>query len=129
MITQLLFGGSGIVLFLLGLWSFLVHPPLLRKLIAINVMGAGVFHVRLQFQRAVIGGYRLVVLPLPREGIAEVVVAFGAVDAFEAPLRSGEIALAISRGSLGHALVVECLELGMDKVLGRYLEICQPSHP
>lgn len=45
MITQLLFGGSGIVLFLLGLWSFLVHPPLLRKLIAINVMGAGVFHV------------------------------------------------------------------------------------
>ena len=27
--------------------------------------------------------------------------------------------------SIGHALVVECLELGMDKVLGRYLEICQ----
>ena len=27
--------------------------------------------------------------------------------------------------SIGHALVVECLELGMDKVLRRYLEICQ----
>ncbi|MEG1053657.1 MAG: pyridoxine 5'-phosphate synthase [Janthinobacterium sp.] len=27
--------------------------------------------------------------------------------------------------SIGHALVVECIELGMDKVLGRYLEICQ----
>lgn len=27
--------------------------------------------------------------------------------------------------SIGHALVVECLELGMDKVLGRYLAICQ----
>jgi multicomponent Na+:H+ antiporter subunit C len=43
--TQLLFGLVGIVLFLLGVWSFLVHQPLLRKLIALNVMGAGVFHV------------------------------------------------------------------------------------
>ncbi|RKT46182.1 NADH-quinone oxidoreductase subunit K [Thiocapsa rosea] len=41
--AQLLYGGSGIILVLLGLWSFLVHAPLLRKLIAINVMGAGVF--------------------------------------------------------------------------------------
>lgn len=45
MITHILFGGSGIVLFLLGLWSFLAHAALLRKLIAINIMGAGVFHV------------------------------------------------------------------------------------
>jgi len=43
--TQLVFGFGGILLFLLGTWSFLVHPPLLRKLIAINVMGAGVFHI------------------------------------------------------------------------------------
>lgn len=43
--TQLLFGLVGIALFLLGVWSFLVHRPLLRKLIALNVMGAGVFHV------------------------------------------------------------------------------------
>jgi multicomponent Na+:H+ antiporter subunit C len=43
--TQLLYGGSGILLVLLGLWSFLVHAPLLRKLIAINVLGAGVFHI------------------------------------------------------------------------------------
>jgi multicomponent Na+:H+ antiporter subunit C len=43
--AQLLYGGSGIILMLLGLWSFLVHAPLLRKLIAINVMGAGVFHI------------------------------------------------------------------------------------
>lgn len=27
--------------------------------------------------------------------------------------------------SIGHALVVECLELGMEKVLGSYLAICQ----
>ncbi len=45
LITQLVFGFSGIILFLLGVWSFLVHEPLLRKLIALNVMGAGVFHV------------------------------------------------------------------------------------
>jgi multicomponent Na+:H+ antiporter subunit C len=43
--TQLLYIGCGLLLLVFGLWSFLVHPPLLRKLIAINVMGAGVFHV------------------------------------------------------------------------------------
>jgi multicomponent Na+:H+ antiporter subunit C len=43
--AQLLYGGSGIILVLLGLWSFLVHAALLRKLIAINLMGAGVFHI------------------------------------------------------------------------------------
>ena len=45
MITQLVYGLAGIVLFLLGVWSFLVHEPLLRKLIALKIMGAGVFHV------------------------------------------------------------------------------------
>ena len=45
MITQLLYGLGGIVLFVLGIWSFLVHESLLRKLIALNVMGGGVFHV------------------------------------------------------------------------------------
>jgi multicomponent Na+:H+ antiporter subunit C len=45
MATQLLYSGCGILLLILGLWSFLVHPPLLRKLIAINIMGAGVFHL------------------------------------------------------------------------------------
>ena len=45
MITHLIYGGSGLALVLLGLWSFIVHAPLLRKLIAINVMGAGVFHL------------------------------------------------------------------------------------
>ncbi|MCF7977971.1 MAG: cation:proton antiporter subunit C [Chromatiaceae bacterium] len=45
MIAQFLYGGAGILLFALGLWSLLVHAPLLRKLIALNIMGAGVFHV------------------------------------------------------------------------------------
>ncbi|MCU0833203.1 MAG: NADH-quinone oxidoreductase subunit K [Chromatiaceae bacterium] len=40
-----MYGLGGILLFLLGVWSFLVHDGLLRKLIAINVTGAGVFHV------------------------------------------------------------------------------------
>lgn len=43
--TQLLYGSIGLFLFALGAWSFLVHPPLLRKLIALNVMGSGVFHL------------------------------------------------------------------------------------
>ncbi|MFW5723852.1 MAG: cation:proton antiporter subunit C [Halochromatium sp.] len=43
--VQFLYGGAGILLFALGLWSLLVHAPLLRKLIALNIMGGGVFHV------------------------------------------------------------------------------------
>ncbi|GAB0147611.1 MULTISPECIES: cation:proton antiporter subunit C [Marichromatium] len=45
MSTQLLYGGAGVALCVLGLWAFLVHRPLLRKLIAINIMGSGVFHL------------------------------------------------------------------------------------
>jgi multicomponent Na+:H+ antiporter subunit C len=45
MTAQFLFGGTGIVLFMLGLWAFLVQDALLRKVIALNIMGSGVFHV------------------------------------------------------------------------------------
>jgi len=45
LLTQILYGGVGLLLFLLGVWSFLTHEPLWRKLIALNVMGAGVFHI------------------------------------------------------------------------------------
>jgi multicomponent Na+:H+ antiporter subunit C len=45
MSAQFLYGGAGILLFALGLWSLLVHEALLRKLIAINIAGGGVFHV------------------------------------------------------------------------------------
>ncbi|WP_216819174.1 NADH-quinone oxidoreductase subunit K [Thiohalocapsa sp. ML1] len=45
MTAQLLYGGAGLMLFVLGIWSFLVHEPLLRKVIALNITGAGVFHV------------------------------------------------------------------------------------
>ena len=43
MTAHLLYGGAGILLFVLGVWSFLVHEALLRKVIALNVMGSGVF--------------------------------------------------------------------------------------
>jgi multicomponent Na+:H+ antiporter subunit C len=45
MTAQFLYGGAGMLLFVLGIWSFLVHQPLVRKLIALNIMGGGVFHV------------------------------------------------------------------------------------
>jgi multicomponent Na+:H+ antiporter subunit C len=45
MTAQFLYGGAGILLFALGLWSLLVHEALLRKLIAVNIAGGGVFHV------------------------------------------------------------------------------------
>ncbi|MGE5154335.1 MAG: NADH-quinone oxidoreductase subunit K [Bdellovibrio bacteriovorus] len=40
-----MYGGAGLLLFVLGIWSFLSHEGLLRKLIAINITGAGVFQV------------------------------------------------------------------------------------
>ncbi|MBN2886024.1 MAG: cation:proton antiporter subunit C [Chromatiaceae bacterium] len=43
--TPLLYAGAGIALFSLGLWGFLVQAALLRKLIAFNIMGSGVFHL------------------------------------------------------------------------------------
>lgn len=45
LITQVLYGGMGLALFLLGLWSFVLHEGLWRRLIALNIMGSGVFHV------------------------------------------------------------------------------------
>ncbi|WP_407702762.1 MULTISPECIES: NADH-quinone oxidoreductase subunit K [Thiorhodovibrio] len=43
--TEFLYAGAGFLLYVLGIWSFLLHRTLLRKLIALNVMGAGVFHL------------------------------------------------------------------------------------
>jgi multicomponent Na+:H+ antiporter subunit C len=43
--AQFLYSGAGIVLFAIGIWSLLVHDAILRKLIAINIAGGGVFHV------------------------------------------------------------------------------------
>jgi multicomponent Na+:H+ antiporter subunit C len=45
MSLQVMYGSAGLLLFVLGIWSFLVHAPLLRKLIALNVTGSGVFLV------------------------------------------------------------------------------------
>jgi multicomponent Na+:H+ antiporter subunit C len=45
MSAPFLYGAAGIILFALGLWSLLVHGTLLRQLIALNIMGGGVFHI------------------------------------------------------------------------------------
>jgi multicomponent Na+:H+ antiporter subunit C len=39
----LLYAMAGVVLFVLGLYGLAVHPHLLRKLIAFNIAGSGVF--------------------------------------------------------------------------------------
>ena len=41
--AALLFALTGIGLFFIGLYALLVHRHLLRKILAINVMGSGVF--------------------------------------------------------------------------------------
>lgn len=43
--TALLFAGSGIILFFIGLHALLVYRHLLRKILAANIMGSGVFMV------------------------------------------------------------------------------------
>jgi multicomponent Na+:H+ antiporter subunit C len=43
--TQLVYALAGVVLFAIGLRAVLVYAPLLRKILAVNVMGAGVFLV------------------------------------------------------------------------------------
>jgi multicomponent Na+:H+ antiporter subunit C len=43
--AQFLYSGAGVVLFAIGVWSLLVHDAILRKLIAINIAGGGVFHI------------------------------------------------------------------------------------
>lgn len=45
MTAEFMYGGAGVCLFVLGIWSFLLHRALLRKLIALNIMGCGVFHL------------------------------------------------------------------------------------
>ncbi|EIC21565.1 cation:proton antiporter subunit C [Thiorhodovibrio frisius] len=45
MTAEFLYAGAGFALFGLGAWSFLLHRALLRKLIAMNIMGSGVFHL------------------------------------------------------------------------------------
>ncbi len=45
LITQMLYGCIGLALFLLGIGSFILHEGLWRRLIALNVVGSGVFHV------------------------------------------------------------------------------------
>ncbi len=41
--SLLLYALVGVGLFALGLYALIVHPHLLRKILAINVMGSGVF--------------------------------------------------------------------------------------
>ncbi|MBK1647324.1 cation:proton antiporter subunit C [Rhabdochromatium marinum] len=43
--AELLYASAGFILFVLGIWSLLLHRLLIRKLIALNIMGSGVFHL------------------------------------------------------------------------------------
>lgn len=45
MSSALLFAVAGLGLFCLGLYALIVHAHLLRKILALNVMGSGVFLV------------------------------------------------------------------------------------
>jgi multicomponent Na+:H+ antiporter subunit C len=45
MSAALVFAGSGVLLFGLGLFGFIVHRHLLRRLLAFNIMGSGAFLV------------------------------------------------------------------------------------
>ena len=48
-LTALLYGLAGVVLFGLGLHGTIVRPELLRKVLAVNVAGSGVFLMLVAF--------------------------------------------------------------------------------
>jgi multicomponent Na+:H+ antiporter subunit C len=76
MITHLIYAAGGIALVMLGVWSFLTHAPLLRKLVALNVMGTGVFHLLISV------GYRG--LDTPPDPVPHALVLTGIVVAVSA---------------------------------------------
>ncbi len=51
MTQALLYGLTAAVLFGIGVFGFLTRPQLLRRLIALNVMGSGVFLLLVAFAR------------------------------------------------------------------------------
>jgi len=51
--TALLYGLVGVGLFSLGLYALIIHSHLLRKILAINVMGSGVFLMLVSLARPV----------------------------------------------------------------------------
>ncbi|MCG6985019.1 MAG: NADH-quinone oxidoreductase subunit K [Thiocapsa sp.] len=76
MTAHLIYAAAGLALVVLGAWSFLVHAPLLRKLVALNVMGAGVFHLLISV------GYRG--LDAPPDPVPHALVLTGIVVAVSA---------------------------------------------
>jgi multicomponent Na+:H+ antiporter subunit C len=45
MTATILYGLAGIGLFVLGFYGLIIYPILLRKILAVNIMGGGVFMV------------------------------------------------------------------------------------
>ena len=45
MTAPLLYSAGGVVLFVIGLWALIVRRHLVRRILAFNVMGSGVFLV------------------------------------------------------------------------------------
>jgi multicomponent Na+:H+ antiporter subunit C len=56
MSTVLLYALAGVVLFTMGLHALIVHAHLLRKILAINVMGSGVFLILVALGGRTAGG-------------------------------------------------------------------------
>lgn len=45
MSTATLYALSGVLLFVMGFYGLIIYPMLLRKVLAVNIMGSGVFMV------------------------------------------------------------------------------------
>jgi multicomponent Na+:H+ antiporter subunit C len=72
----LIYALTGAVLFALGLYGIIVHAHLVRKLIAFNIMGSGVFLVLVGLPRRVAG--------TPPDRVSEALVLTGIVVAVSA---------------------------------------------
>ena len=84
----LIYALTGAVLFALGLYGLIVHAHLVRKLIAFNIMGSGVFLVLVGLPRRVAG--------TPPDRVSEALVLTGIVACGERHgLRAGAGATAL----------------------------------
>ncbi len=72
----LIYAMAGVVLFALGFYGFIIHAHLVRRLIAFNIMGSGVFLVLVGLPQRVAG--------TPPDRVSEALVLTGIVVAVSA---------------------------------------------
>ncbi len=99
MSSGLIYTITGAGLFVLGLYALVIHAHLLRKILAINVMGSGTFLLLVALSRH--SGQRL-----PADAVPQAMVITGIVVAVSATALALVLMLKLQRAT-GHARLSE----------------------